>query len=307
MGTSQTRSRRSAGAAGAPYGKAVAVALAAMAAFLLLSLLSGCGAGESRAADEGSASASFAAEPGDATVQRAMVAYVNGDDMLFVDVDTQTPYIPTFSAGAVFDAEGNPVGADQLAAGNVVEVTGNGIMLESYPGQYPGITRVEVVEVGTPADAEQYADLVAEVFSASAAEGVPSAVVEYRTELGQVSLNVDPFAYELAVDGGQPKAADGVYADAEGRLSDDMLDAVIDGATQATATFSSKPASAKVLRTALVKSDDAGTRIDPAASLQEVPCTLEEGAVAFSMEPNFVYVVEASFDSGSASYAFMTM
>lgn len=51
-------------------------------------------------------------------------------------------------------------------AGNIVQVTGNGIMLESYPGQYPGITKVEVIETGSPADAEQYADIVDTVFAA---------------------------------------------------------------------------------------------------------------------------------------------
>ena len=35
---------------------------------------------------------------------------------------------------------------EALVAGNIVQVTGNGIMLESYPGQYPGITKVEVIE-----------------------------------------------------------------------------------------------------------------------------------------------------------------
>lgn len=98
--------------------------------------------------------------PGDGTVTTAMVAYADGDDILFVDQDTQTPYIPTNINEATITFEGETIEADDLQAGNIVTVTGNGIMLESYPGQYPGITAIEVTSVGSPADAEQYAALV---------------------------------------------------------------------------------------------------------------------------------------------------
>lgn len=62
-----------------------------------------------------------------------MVAYANEGQLLFVDQDTQTPYIPTNLDDASITSGGQQIEPSQLEAGNVVLVTGDGIMLESYP------------------------------------------------------------------------------------------------------------------------------------------------------------------------------
>lgn len=110
--------------------------------------------------------------PAEEHVSTALVAWASGDQVLFVDQATESPYLPTL-----------PEDAPELAAGNVVRVTGNGIMLESYPAQYPGITQVEVIEEGTPEDAERYADLVARLCPPKDPAEPPSAAVEYQTGL----------------------------------------------------------------------------------------------------------------------------
>ena len=144
------------------------VALAA-ASFMLV--LPGCAGGSNDSPGKpdavGNRSADGASEAahGD-VVSTAMVAYANGDQVLFVDQETQTPYIPTEIDDATIIVDGQQTDEEALVAGNIVQVTGNGIMLESYPGQYPGITKVEVIETGSPADAEQYADIVDTVFAA---------------------------------------------------------------------------------------------------------------------------------------------
>ena len=136
------------------------VALAA-ASFMLV--LPGCAGGSNDSPGKpdavGNRSADGASEAahGD-VVSTAMVAYANGDQVLFVDQETQTPYIPTEIDDATIIVDGQQTDEEALVAGNIVQVTGNGIMLESYPGQYPGITKVEVIETGSPADAEQYAE-----------------------------------------------------------------------------------------------------------------------------------------------------
>ena len=138
------------------------VALAA-ASFMLV--LPGCAGGSNDSPGKpdavGNRSADGASEAtqGD-VVSTAMVAYANGDQVLFVDQETQTPYIPTEIDDATIIVDGQQTDEEALVAGNIVQVTGNGIMLESYPGQYPGINKVEVIETGSPADAEQYADIV---------------------------------------------------------------------------------------------------------------------------------------------------
>ena len=128
------------------------VALAA-ASFMLI--LPGCAGGSNDSPGKpdavGNRSADGASEAtqGD-VVSTAMVAYANGDQVLFVDQETQTPYIPTEIDDATIIVDGQQTDEEALVAGNIVQVTGNGIMLESYPGQYPGITKVEVIETGSP-------------------------------------------------------------------------------------------------------------------------------------------------------------
>lgn len=127
------------------------VALAA-ASFMLI--LPGCAGGSNDSPGKpdavGNRSADGASEAtqGD-VVSTAMVAYANGDQVLFVDQETQTPYIPTEIDDATIIVDGQQTDEEALVAGNIVQVTGNGIMLESYPGQYPGITKVEVIETGS--------------------------------------------------------------------------------------------------------------------------------------------------------------
>ena len=73
-----------------------------------------------------------------------------GDDFqIFVDTSTDV----------LFDAY-IPEGTEELTTGDLVKIYGDGIMLESYPGQYPGVTRIVVTKQGTEEDAEKYESLV---------------------------------------------------------------------------------------------------------------------------------------------------
>lgn len=129
----------------------LALLVVALAAASFMLMLPGCtggtndSPGKPDAVGNRSADGASEATQGD-IVSTAMVAYANGDQVLFVDQETQTPYIPTEIDDATIIVDGQQTDEEALVAGNIVQVTGNGIMLESYPGQYPGITKVEVVE-----------------------------------------------------------------------------------------------------------------------------------------------------------------
>ncbi len=231
-----------------------------------------------------------------------MVVYANGDQVMFVDQDTQTPYIPTLPDDNVFNIQGQEIDEDSLTVGNIVEVIGNGIMLESYPGQYPGIYRVQILEEGAPADAEQYADIVSTVFAEPDPNSIPTATVEYATNLAVAAIMLEPYDYEFAfVDPGFVEI-DGAYTDANGNLLDSVIDARITDTVQATASFSHEVTQVKIERRALIKG-----LIDTNADSVDVPCTLNaDGTATFSMEPNFVYEIEAEFANGEADYVFYT-
>ena len=195
----------------------LALLVVALAAASFMLMLPGCtggtndSPGKPDAVGNRSADGASEATQGD-IVSTAMVAYANGDQVLFVDQETQTPYIPTEIDDATIIVDGQQTDEEALVAGNIVQVTGNGIMLESYPGQYPGITKVEVIETGSPADAEQYADIVEKTreyifdgdifqavqsrqFSSPYADSLLSAYRVLRT------TNPSPYMVFLSIDG----------------------------------------------------------------------------------------------------------
>lgn len=267
--------------------------------------LAGC-AVKGGTADEGDANSP---NNTDDTVSTALVAYANGDDVLFIDQETQTPYIPTNLDNATITFEGQEIDEDDLQAGNIVKVTGDNIMLESYPGQYPGITAVEVTEVGNPADAEQYADIVDTVFAAPDPAEVPVGSLDYKTAEAQVSVVLNPYSYEWSFDqaDGTPDlvAQDGDFKNVDGTLLDGVADARIPAATDAFVAFSVNPTAVEVERTPLISGK---TAVDPAAEDEKVTCTVgADGTLALTIEPGYLYELSADFTQGEADYAFYTV
>ena len=243
-------------------------------------------------------------------VSTAMVAYANGDQVLFVDQETQTPYVPTNLDDATITYNGQDIDEDGLVAGNIVKVTGNGIMLESYPGQYPGISKVEVVEQGNPADAEQYADIVDTIFAAPDQSQVPAGNLEYKTADAQVSVALEPyeFDWEWKTDDGNTSTSDveGFAADGNGVIAETIVDARTAEPTEAFAAFSVNPTSVEIERTPLAKGGKPA--ISPQVEDETVPCTVgEDGAVSLTIEPGFLYELKATFPQGEAEYAFYTV
>lgn len=289
----------------------VAVAGALM---LALGALAGCATestSDNAAVPAGATSSkSGGTAAGGEEVSTAMVAYANGDEVLLVDQKTQAPYIPTNIDNATIIYSGQEIDEDDLVAGNIVQVTGNGIMLESYPGQYPGITKVEVVEQGSPADAEQYADIVDTVFAAPDQSQVPVGNLDYKTSQAQVSVMLNPYGYEWSFDqpDGTPDqvAQDGDILNADGSVLDGVPDARISGAVDAFAAFSVNPTSVEIERAALTSQSPAS--VADGTDDQDVTCTVgEDGAVAFTMEPGYLYRINATFPQGDADYAFYTI
>lgn len=218
----------------------------------------------------------------DEFVSTAMVVTFGDDEVLFVDQETGTPYYPT----------NLPSDAPELAAGNIVRVTGNGIMLESYPAQYPGITDVEVIEEGSPADAEKYDELVAQIWQPKDPSEPPYASIEYTTDLAAVSLMPASCGYTWTY--GQDGEEQTVTVDAPHPTqleAADLPDARVDGPTDVTVSFDVKMTGLVVSRWS-----------EGALDVEGEPVEVEGGT--FIVEPGYRYAFFATFDAGHATYAF---
>lgn len=273
------------------------------AALALVLLATGCKAQtqEAPAADNGQDEAPAATEQTDEFTSTAMVVTLSDGQVLFVDQETETPYYPTL-----------PEDAPELAAGNVVRVTGNGIMLESYPGQYPGITKVEVVEEGAPEDAEKYADLVSQLDASRDPADPPYATVEYRTADAIVSLfpltcsstwtfEQDGETQTVTTDAPHP-----IQYEAEG-----MPEATVDGPTEVTASFDEPAVYVDVTRYLEADISEAAAATGSVHELsasdvigETIDAQLADGGVTLTVEPGYRYALEVSFEQGIAMYVF---
>lgn len=220
----------------------------------------------------------------DGFVSTAMVVTFGDGEVLFVDQDSESPYYPTL-----------PEGTPELTAGNIVRVTGNGIMLESYPGQYPGITKVEVIEKGTPADAEKYDELVAQIWQPKDPSEPAFASLDYTTELAATSVMLNPFRSTwTSTQDGETQTVAGDVAQLE---PSDLPYARIGNSVDATLSFDVTPTSVTVGRRSVLSSS---------TSLESVTVELGEKSAELIIEPGYLYVIDASFEAGEVSYAFVT-
>ncbi|MDM8301998.1 hypothetical protein [Collinsella tanakaei] len=243
----------------------------------------------------------------------AMALRLGDDSLLFVDRDTETPFVPT----AIDDAEiigidGATAAPEDLEPGNIVRITGNGIMLESYPGQYPGITRVEVIDEGTPEDAEAYDELVAQLWNEPDPSQPASASLDYTTDLAAVSLLplTNGFTWSFKEDGQmQTVVADVPHPTQISR--DDIPDARIDGAIEAALTLDRPARSVSVTRWSeddiAAAAEKAGSPSDidtGALSGEQVECGLVDSTATLTIEPGWRYCVTTTFDEGAVNYVF---
>ena len=214
-------------------------------------------------------------------VSTAMVVTLGNGEVLFVDQETETPYYPTL-----------PGDAPELTAGNIVRVTGNGIMLESYPAQYPGITRVEVVEKGAPADAEKYDELVAQIWQPKDPAEPPLASLEYTTDLAVVTLlpTTCGYTWTYEEDGEERTVAVDTLAPTD-YAANELPDAALKEAVKVTASFD-------------VEATGMGVRRWNEDALDAAGEAIEVDGLSFAVEPGYRYAILASFDAGEVTYAF---
>lgn len=257
--------------------------------------------------DERSSSAGVTDE--NTVTSTALVVYVGDDEAAFVDQDNGALYIPTLPDDRVFGLDGREIDEDALRVGDVVSVTGNGIMLESYPGQYPGISKVQVISEGDAAEAEKYADEVAAIFGAADAGNVATGTVEYTTTLGQVSLPLTAYASEWRQADGSTREIDSEYHDRDGVLVEGTPDARINAPTEVTVTFSSTLVKLEVERTPVSQTPQGTWAIERSSHDEKVMVTnAADKSATFVIEPGYVYELDADFgQDNEASYAFVAL
>ena len=144
--------------------------------------------------------------PDELCVNRAMYVPYGEDDYVMIDELGQV-YTVRFPSDMI-GLNGEAITPDDLVAGNIVEIYGSGEMLESYPGQYPNVERIVVVEAGDPADIEQHRAILDGLYAVPASPDSPPVMhIEYAIEDAIAYSQVQPGNYSWEQDMGNGETA----------------------------------------------------------------------------------------------------
>lgn len=202
----------------------------------------------------------------------------------------------------VYDINGKKIAFDQLARGNMVKIYGDGIMAESYPGQYPGVTEIRVIKEGSPSDADIYQSIVDGIYTEPDPAEPPSLNVEYTTDTMSTAAMITRGGYTWSytdADGkGRTTTADGSHVLQWG---EDLNDLRLAEATDLTLNFSDMPEEVEVVRYDIAL---LGTQ-EPVQG-ERVEAARKDGRyVIEGAKGNYVYAVTGIWKNGRVEFGFM--
>ncbi len=300
-----------------------------MAVCLTSALIAGCGQkaggqntqttdGQSKAQTESQAAGGqtdtgdVSGEENSAAQHCILLAGKNGT-WLLADRDNGTVFTAEIPSDLT-DENGKKISEDTLKAADYVDVYGDGIMLQSYPGQYPGVNKMVVTGAGSEDELKQYQDVIDMVFAEPDTSEVPSAGVVYSSSLGQtMSLMSGPANYTWTAPAGDSETdssedntvtACGLAVMQWEDLEKMAMDA---GKTDFTVSCDLTPEKVTVRRWS-ADQYPAGDDDDYDASAEDVTVEKNDDGefVIKDVEPDYVYEVTIDWEYGDAQYGFRT-
>lgn len=133
----------------------------------------------------------------DGTIIEAVYLKKEDGNNVFVNLKADYPFTGLIPEGEIYGEGGEKITGDDLNNGDVLKIYGNGIMAESYPAKYPGITKAVRTEKENRKYIEKYGHYLDELFTGTDPSMRPHLNVCYSDELGDVSVMVpEAFSYE---------------------------------------------------------------------------------------------------------------
>lgn len=233
----------------------------------------------------------------------AMYVPLGESSYIMVDQENNTVFTVEFPE-EMYDINGNKISKEDLTGGNIVRIHGNGIMLESYPGQYPGVSRMEVIEQGQASDTGIYQSIIDEIYQEPDPAEPPTLNVEYTTGLAVTALIVKRGGYEWTYmdNAGLSNA---VVADSAPvyRWGDELVDAKLEQPVDMILNFSDIPQEVTVIRYRAELSEDETEMLEGEMVELQV---LDEKYVIPLAEAGYIYEVIGVWENGRATYGFLT-
>ena len=238
------------------------------------------------------------------TMQAVYLKKENGNS-LFVNLEAEYPFTGTIPEGELYDEKGGKIKEQDLKNGDVVNIYGNGIMAQSYPAQYHGITKIERTEQASHKYTQKYGHYLDELFPEKDPAQLPYLNVCYTDELASVAVMIpEALSYTWTYEENGERTT--ITTDAPHILQTEPTEVTkLSEPMSIELEFDEKPESIQILSW-----DDSllGQYQDSTAEIQEGTSVEvqenEKGNPEFTAQPGCVYLVQGQWENGIVDYSF---
>ena len=225
---------------------------------------------------------------------------------IFVNLTEEYPFDGNIPEGELYDEDGEKITQEDLNSGDVLNIWGNGVIAESYPAQYNGITKMERTEQSNQEYIDQYGHYLEELFVEKDPSELPYLNVCYRDELADAAVMIpDPLSYTWTYtdESGESRT---VTTDGAHVLHTEPVEVKkISEPMTMELYFDEVPESVELLvwdDTLLGQYQDSADQI-PEGTAVEVTKS-GKGNLEFNAQPGSVYLVQGQWDQGTVEYGF---
>ncbi|MCF2568349.1 hypothetical protein I6E09_04010 [Mediterraneibacter glycyrrhizinilyticus] len=240
------------------------------------------------------------------TMQAVYLKKEDGNN-IFVELENDMPFTGKIPQEELYDENGEKITEQDLNNGDVLNIYGNGIMAQSYPGQYNGISKIERTEQENQEYIEEYSHFLDEFFVEKEPSQRPELNVCYTDDLAAVTVMIPEalgytWTYEENGEGNT------ITTDAPHILQTNPTEVTkLSEPMKMELMFDVKPESVQILSwedSLLGQYQDSADQI-PDGTPVEIQEN-EEGNPEFTAQPGCVYLVQGQWENGTADYGFWT-
>lgn len=233
--------------------------------------------------------------------------YLQKDDgnSLFVNLEAEYPFTGRIPERELYDEEGGKIKEQDLMNGDVVNIYGNGIMAQSYPAQYHGITKIERTEQANQKYIQEYGHYLDELFPEKDPAQLPCLNVCYTDELASVAVMI-PEASGYTWTYEENGESTTITTDTPHILQTEPTEVTkLSEPMTMELEFDEKPESVQILSwdDSLLGEYQDSTAGIPEGTSVEVQKN-EKGNPEFTAQPGCVYLVQGQWGNGTVDYGF---
>ena len=228
----------------------------------------------------------------------------NGNN-IFVSLENDMPFTGKIPQEELYDEEGKKITEQDLNNGDVLDIYGNGIMAQSYPAQYHGITKIERTEQANHKYIQEYGHYLDELFPEKDPAQLPYLNVCYTDELASAAVMIpEALSYTWTYEeNGESRT---ITTDAPHVLQTEPTEVTkLSEPMTMELEFDEKPESVQILSwddSLLEQYQDSAAEI-PEGTPVEVQEN-EKGNTEFTAQPGCVYLVQGQWENGTVDYGF---